>query len=138
MMTSSPALVLDSWALLAHLLDEPCGPKVRAVLDSSRRELRPILISGMSLGEISYITERRQGRAAVHDVLSGLGDLGLVIIDPDRATILSAAGVKARHSISFGDAFVVALAVAEEATIVTGDPDFKKVEHLAPVLWLQE
>jgi uncharacterized protein len=133
---SSPPLVVDTWALMAHLLDEPEGPRVRTLLQAAGVAGGRILISAISLGEACYMIERRDGAQAVRAVLGALEDLRIEIADPDRGMILSATGVKARYTISFGDAFVVALAAAEQATVVTGDPDFRKVEHLVPVLWL--
>ncbi len=135
---SSSALVIDAWALVAHLLGEPRGSRVRALLEAARSAGRRVLISGMSVGEVCYTIERRNGVEAVQAVLGALEDLQIEIVDPDLRTILSAAGVKAGHSISFGDAFVVALARNERGTVVTGDPDFRKVEHLVPVLWLDQ
>ena len=50
--------------------------------------------------------------------------------------VIGAAHVKARFPVSYADAFVVALAQELKATIVTADPEFKKVESLASILWL--
>lgn len=58
---------------------------------------------------------------------------------PEDATwprILAAAHVKARHPISYADAFAVALAQELEAVVVTGDPEFGCVEELIDVEWL--
>jgi predicted nucleic acid-binding protein len=44
--------------------------------------------------------------------------------------------VKAHRSVALADAFVVALALAEGGTILTGDPEFHSVEKLVPVEWL--
>ena len=49
---------------------------------------------------------------------------------------LAAAHVKAHHAISYADAFAVALAQQMQATILTGDPEFGKIEHLVAVEWL--
>ncbi len=137
MKPSVPApLVLDTWALLAYLQAEPAGPVVRGALEAARQDGRRVLLSGMSVGELCYIVERRLGTVAVQDLLSGLEDLGLGIVYPDRATILAAAHVKAHFPISFGDAFVVSLAQAEGATVMAGDPDFRKIGRLVPIDWL--
>jgi predicted nucleic acid-binding protein len=40
------------------------------------------------------------------------------------ATVLAAAHVKARYSVSYADAFAVATAQEYHATVVTGDPEF--------------
>lgn len=44
--------------------------------------------------------------------------------------------ILASYAISYADAFVVAAAQEFEATVITGDPEFRRVEHLAPIDWL--
>jgi ribonuclease VapC len=50
--------------------------------------------------------------------------------------IFQAAEYKAQYAISFADCFVLTSALENKAVIVTGDPEFKKVEHLADILWV--
>ena len=50
--------------------------------------------------------------------------------------IFQAAEYKAEYSIAYGDCFVLACAVNHAAAIVTGDPEFKKVSHLAKIHWV--
>lgn len=131
-----PTFVLDSHAILAHFLDEPVAAGAREALEAGQEGEGRVLVSAMSVGEICYIVERRGGFEAVGSALSGLADLSLTIVDVDRPAVLSAAHIKAHHAISFADAFVVSLALAEEATVITGDPEFREVEGLVPVRWL--
>lgn len=131
-----PTFVLDSHAILAHFLDEPSAAGVREALEAGHETEGRVLVSAMSVGEICYIIERRGGVKAVGAALSALADLSLTIVDLDRQAVLSAAHIKAHHPISFADAFVVSLALAEGATIITGDPEFREVEQLVPVRWL--
>jgi predicted nucleic acid-binding protein len=49
---------------------------------------------------------------------------------------MAAARLKARHTISYADAFAVALAQELGAPVVTGDREFEHVESLVEVLWL--
>ena len=42
---------------------------------------------------------------------------------PDERAVLDAARIKADHPMAFADAFGAALAVAEGATLWTGDPE---------------
>ena len=44
--------------------------------------------------------------------------------------------VKAHHAVSYADAFAIALAQEKEAPVITGDPEFEKVEYLVKVIWL--
>ncbi|RMG00122.1 MAG: type II toxin-antitoxin system VapC family toxin, partial [Nitrospirae bacterium] len=39
-------------------------------------------------------------------------------------------------SISFADCFALATAITNDAKIITGDPEFSKVEHLVEVVWI--
>ena len=40
--------------------------------------------------------------------------------------------------MSYADAFAIALAQELNATIVTGDPEFRSVEKIVDILWLRE
>ena len=50
--------------------------------------------------------------------------------------IFQAAEYKAQYSISYADCFILASAIEHKAIIVTGDPEFKKVEHLVDIIWI--
>ncbi len=133
---SSPVFALDTHGLLGYLLGEPRGAAVEQKLSLAARGRCRVLISAMSVGEMAYIVERRRGVDGVADALGLLQELPVQIVDVDLQTILRAARVKAQYPISFGDAFVVALAIERGATAITGDPEFRKIEHLIPICWL--
>ena len=42
------------------------------------------------------------------------------------------------YLLSFNDCFAVSNARRENAIIVTGDPDFKNVEHIVEIEWLDK
>ncbi len=44
--------------------------------------------------------------------------------------------LKSTHSISYADCFVVATAAREDAAIITGDPEFKKVQKAVAIDWM--
>ena len=50
--------------------------------------------------------------------------------------IASASEVKAKYAIPYADCFVVASALKHGATVVTGDPEFKNVEHMVEIDWI--
>lgn len=39
--------------------------------------------------------------------------------------------------MSYADCFAVATAIKEKATIIIGDPDFKQIEKIVSVEWLE-
>ena len=95
---------------------------MQGMLSAARDGECRVLVSATSIGEVCYIIERRKGIEAVEASLALIQALPIGIVEVDRSVILSAARIKARHPISLGDAFVVALAVDQGATVVTGDP----------------
>jgi ribonuclease VapC len=134
---TKPALVLDSFALLAYLNGEAGQARVvEALTQAEAGEVRALLCS-LSLGEILYIIERRRGLVNAQRAQALLESLPLEEILPDRALIFDAAHIKAGHAISYADAFVAALAMRESAVILTGDPEFEAVQELVQIEWLR-
>ena len=129
--------ILDSYALLAYFQAEPAGLKVRDILKDALSTHTTAYLSVISLGEIYYIIARKIGEEKADESLEDISSLPVSLIDATKERILAAAHVKAQHAVSYADAFVVAAAVEHSATIVTGDPEFKQTESLAPVLWLR-
>jgi ribonuclease VapC len=50
---------------------------------------------------------------------------------------IAAARIKAERRMGYLDCFVVALAQQLNATVLTGDPDFRRVEDLVRIEWLE-
>jgi ribonuclease VapC len=136
-MTESPAFVLDSFALLAYLQDEPVAARIEKLLENAGKEKCRLFLSTINLGELLYITERRGGVAKAQDALALIRQLPIEVMPADEQTVFAAAHLKANHPLSYADCFVVAVAMQEDATILTGDPEFQSVEKLVKVEWLQ-
>lgn len=136
-MTEPTAFVLDSYALLAYLQDEPAGTRIEKLLDNAKKEKCRLFLSLINLGEILYIVERRGGIAKAQDALALIRQLPVEIPLVDEQTVFTAAHIKANHAISYADAFVVATALQESAVVVTADPEFQSVEAIVQVEWLQ-
>jgi len=128
--------VLDSFAVLAYLEDETGAGRVSAVLESARQNRASVWMSIVNYGEVVYITEREQGLFAAQRAIAAMDQLPMSVVDADRKLTLSAARVKAHHGISYADAFAIALAQAKQAAVLTGDPEFRKVETLVAIDWL--
>jgi predicted nucleic acid-binding protein len=135
-MAEPSVYVLDSFALLAYLQDEPAAPHIEQLLDEAGRERCRVFLSTINLGELLYIIERRGGIAKSQDALALIRQLPIELLPADEQLIFAAAHIKANHPISYADAFVVAVAIQEEAAILTGDPEFRSIETVAKVEWL--
>jgi len=62
--------------------------------------------------------------------------LGFRIVPASDSLVYAAAELKGSYAISYADAFLLATALREKATIVTGDPEFRKVEFLRRIRWI--
>lgn len=136
-MAETATYVLDSFALLAYLQDEPVASQIEKLLDGAEKEKCQLLLSIINLGELLYITERRGGVARAQDALALIRQLPIQVVPADEQIVFSAAHIKANHTLSFADAFVVAIAIQENAIILTGDPEFQSIESLVTVEWLE-
>ena len=128
--------VLDSYAILAHFEDEAGAARVEEILEQGCQSRATIYLSIVNFGEVVYITEREQGLSAAQQVIATIDQWSVSIVEADRKLTLAAAHVKAHHAISYADAFAVALAQSRQATLLTGDPEFRKVENLVTIDWL--
>jgi predicted nucleic acid-binding protein len=133
-----PRYVLDSFALLAYFGAEPGGPRVQALLAAATAEQVDVCLSIINYGELIYVTEREQGVFAARRAIAAVDQLPVTVVDADRRLTFAAAHVKAHHRLSYADAFAVALAQQMQATLVTGDPEFRAVEHVIAIEWLPQ
>ena len=131
-----PQYAFDSYALLAYLQGEKGADQVESLMDQAAEDEIAIHASIISLGEVAYMVERRHGTAWRDRVLDQLAMFPVEFEQTDMERVLAAAHVKAHYAISYADAFAAALAQELDATIVTGDPEFRQVETLVHVLWL--
>lgn len=138
-MAGSPRpYVLDSFALLAYLEGEAGMPRVRSVLEGAGAQRHAVYLSLINLGEALYITERERGLVEARRVLGAVDQLPLEILEVSRATVLAAAHIKARFSISYADAFAVVAAQDHGGVVLTGDPEFERLADagVVAVAWL--
>lgn len=109
--------VLDSWAALAVVRQEPSATRVLELAAAA-----PALMSWINLGEIAYLEERRLGRVRAREVVDALASATRTEL-PDVEMVLSAAHWKARGGLSYADAFAAALASRHDAALLTGDEE---------------
>jgi predicted nucleic acid-binding protein len=128
--------ILDSFALLAWIQDEPGAQIVEDVLYKAQDEGEGLLLNIINLGEVFYCCARVKDSSFANDIVEKIRLLPLTIYPCPNDLVLEAAEIKAQFPISYADAFIVATAIREHCCIVTGDPDFKKVEHLIEINWL--
>ena len=135
-MAEPSAFVLDTFALLAYLQDEPAAARVEQLMEQAVKEKCRLFISIINLGEVLYIIERRGKASKAQEALALIRQLPIEILAADEPAVFSAAHIKASHALSYADAFAVAAALHENACILTGDVEFKGLEKMVKVEWL--
>ena len=128
--------VLDSYAILAFLENEPGADKVAEIIKQARDKDKPLFMSVINWGEVYYIVKRTAGVEAAEDTLRNLGTLPIEIINVDRDLTKIAAEYKSSRKMSYADCFAAALAKRESAEVLTGDPEFRQLEKEIKVRWL--
>lgn len=128
--------IFDSHALLKFFQKEKGYEKVIHILEEIKKTGSTKYINAINLGEIIYSTKREFGDQKKLEVLANIERLNFTILPVPNSLIFQAAEYKAQYSISYADCFVLASALEHKAVIVTGDPEFKKVEHLVKIVWL--
>ena len=114
---------------------EPAAERVQALLAEAGR-LR-LYLCLVNYGEVIYISERKGGRPAAEEAIRIVDALPVEVVPADRNLTFAAAHIKAHYPLSYADAFAVALAQQLDAVIVTGDPEFKSVEGIVRIEWLE-
>jgi len=128
--------VLDSYALLAYFQAEPGSDKVRDLPRQARAGEVSAVMSTINLGEVLYTVARRLGDDAANEMLNDMLRLPVELADVTMERVLGAAQIKAHHAVSYADCSAVSLAKELEASVVTGDPEFRKVGALVSLVWL--
>jgi ribonuclease VapC len=110
--------------------------KVKSLLIDCRNQTAIGYMNQINLGEVYYKTIRAVGLQEAKNFLENFFRLPITTILPDSELIWKASEIKAEHSISYADCFAAATALRYQATILTGDPEFKKIESLVAIEWL--
>ena len=110
-------VVLDSWALLAFLNDEPSAERIE-----QEWLVNGAAVSAINLGEVLYIRIRQHGE------ISATADIEMIreqatVVEPDWQLTVAAAKIKAKGGLAYADAFCVATAERLASPVWTGDPE---------------
>ena len=127
--------VLDSHAVLAYLEGEASGAVVRNILAAAEARRARLYLSLINWGEVVYIVRREKGEVAAQEVMARIDVSPIMLRGVDRRLVQSAAALKAQHPIAYADAFAAATAQALKLPVVTGDPEFRRLERDVQIVW---
>ncbi|MEO6169313.1 MAG: type II toxin-antitoxin system VapC family toxin [Chitinophagales bacterium] len=122
------SIVFDSYALLAFFDDEEGADEVATLLSEVSEGKLEAFISAINMGEIYYITARKKGEVKAEAALHAVLHFPIAIVEPDYHFCIEAARIKAKHKMSYADAFAAALTKKKKATLITGDKEFNVLD----------
>lgn len=130
------AYVLDTWAVIAYLEDEPSAPQIADLIASAHEEQIPVCMTVVNVGEVWYILAREVSEEEANNGVKGLHDLRIQFIDADWELTREAARFKSKHKMSYANCYAAALAKAKKGDLVTGDKEFKPLENEVKIAWM--
>lgn len=130
------ALVLDSWAVIAYLEDEPSAPQIADLIASAHEDGIPVYMSVVNVGEVWYIIAREISEEEANSNIKGLRDLRIQFENVEWELTQEAARFKSQNKMSYADCFAAALAKVKKADLVTGDKEFKPLEEQIKIMWV--
>jgi len=123
-MSTGAIAVVDSWGILAFLrAEEPGAAAMRRYLRRARTGNLRLLLNVVNLGEVFYRLLQLTSEPQAEERLAQIKALPIEIVTAREGLVLEAARVKAAHRLSYADAFAVATGRAENAPVLTGDPE---------------
>ena len=130
------AKVLDSWALLCYLEQEPGFEKMIELFEKAVESSKPLLMCIVNWGEVYYLVARRFGEQKAQEIEQLIQTLPITLVEANKELTLEAARIKVTRKMAYTDCFAVALAHLKKAELYTGDPEFKVVGKDIKIVWL--
>jgi predicted nucleic acid-binding protein len=128
--------VLDAYAILAFLGDEPSADQVRNLLLRAEEGKIELAMTIVNLGEVWYAIARADSPATADRLTQEVRSMAIEMVDADWSLTREASVLKARGKASFADCFAAALAKRRKGEVVTGDPEFKRLAGDVKIVWL--
>lgn len=130
--------VMDSYAMIAFFEDESGADRVSKILNEIVERKAKGFMSVMNWGEIFYNTMREQGIEVAETIITQFNKYQIQLIDVDKKLTYQAAKLKAKYAVAYVDCFAAALSLRMKALLVTGDPEFRKLEHEIKIEWITD
>jgi predicted nucleic acid-binding protein len=138
-LAKSTNYVLDSFALIGYLENEPFAQEIEDLLHQAEKGVSRLYLHTLHLGEVYYITLREQGQDVADLAYARIRRFPVKFVETiNEELLLTAAALKANYPISYADSFAAALAKVDNALLLTGDPEFRTLEAdgILEIHWL--
>lgn len=117
--------VLDACALLRLAQDEPGAERVAEILAGAASGDARVLLHQINLGEVVYRIGKQFGWPVAERKRGEISLLPIEIVAFTEEIFWQAVKLKASYPMSYADCFAAALAIKEQAVLLTSDPEFE-------------
>ncbi|UCF91061.1 MAG: type II toxin-antitoxin system VapC family toxin [Desulfobacterales bacterium] len=129
--------LFDAFPILCWLQQEPGGDTVENLLNQADSGEITLGMNMMNLGEVYYRICRIASAKKAEEIFGKLKLLPIAFISVSDDLVIEAAKIKGRYPVSYADAFAIATAIQNKATVVTADPEYEAVAKLVKIYWLK-
>jgi len=136
MAKKAKAYVLDAWAVIAYLEDEPSAPQIADLIASAHEEEIPVYMTVVNVGEVWYTIAREISEEDANASIKELRDLRIQFEAVDWPLTQEAARFKSQHKMSYADCYAAALAKTKKGDLVTGDKEFNTLGNEIKIQWV--
>ncbi len=122
--------VLDANAAIRYFMPGKTGgsEKVEQLIEDAKNGRVKIWMSVVNLGEVFYILLRSLKDDSALQYIHTL-QRAVLIHEPDTNHTIYAARLKHGYKLGYADSFAASLALEKNATLVSADPSFEKLER---------
>jgi ribonuclease VapC len=109
---------------------QPAGNFVGNLLQEAEHGQTRLWMSAINVGEVYYFLRKQHSEPLAESWRESSRTLPVTIVVPSIDDIWSAAEIKSQFPVAYADAFAAALARKQDCPLVTGDPEFRRVDSL--------
>lgn len=129
--------VLDSYALIVYFRKQKGWETVRDLLFEAFQSNQKMFLSSINWGEVYYTRLKTGDEEKAEEAIRAIKNMPIEIVEEIDTRLAKQAGkYKAHGGISYADCFAAALAKKENATLVTGDKEFQRLQKEIKILWI--
>ena len=132
--------VLDSWAFLAWLQDEPAAAsQVQSLIEQGERDECKLFASIINVGEVYCLLVKRLGEPEAMEFRNTIFKMPIKIISATDEEVWQAMNLRKAFPISYSDGFAASAALTVDAAIVTGSGKLLAMGNSGPpIFWVGE
>ena len=128
--------VIDASAMLAIFMGQNSARNILTIFEEALENNDNVFLSVIHWGEILYVVERKLGILGRNEAEQTMSKMHLTIVDADQTLTREAARIKVAKKLPYADCFAAALCLLKNATLITGDNDFRKIQDKIKIIWV--